>query len=474
VSVPYSQSIPLSHRAEARTSVRARRLEVPIGGHGWGSALLARFTVVFSLHTISWVAPFQVQSLGIFRYNDLGAIALSQSLPIFPDRDANMRFYQHFVPLVVALIWLLLDRKRKHEVLIHEVGRLMARYSIAAILAMYGFEKTFGAQGSSTYITNSRLLQPFGDQTRQFTVFTWLGHSIIYENFAALVELSPLMLIPFRRTATIGAMLALAACVNVFIVNTGHWNNGLSLTPIGMIALPIVLLIPYGKRFTQFFLGKPAEPMVLGYLTPPGWWWRVAAVTKAVVVPWGFVAANHFYFAAGPHAWMSTLGGLYRVESFERNGRTEFLGAEYPNRWREVAIGRYGGDVTIATVDGTMMNLYVQITPDPNDKTMGSGGADWARRTSERTGELPISGVDLGGLEREKKFDFTRKGSLRWVHEKPDEVRLSGVVLGDTVVARLTRVPTDTMPIYRYRWYPEEWRRRFATWMRAHGVVYPY
>jgi hypothetical protein len=46
-------------------------------------------------------------------------------------------------------------------------------------------------------------------------------------------------------------------------------------------------------------------------------------------------------------------------------------------------------------------------------------------------------------------------------------------VAGDTISAVLKRVDFESMPLFSHRWYPENWRVKFALWMRAHGVVYP-
>jgi hypothetical protein len=465
----------------AREAATARRLEVPLGGHGWGWSLLSRYTILFCLHTISWVLPFEIIPRWLYAYSDLGTRYLMEHFPIFPVRDGNLRFYEHLLPLVLGAIWLLLDRKRKYEVQLQEIGRVMARYSIAGILAAYGLEKTFGAQGSHTYVTYHGYTLPYGVLWRQYAIFQWLGHSIIYENFAALVELLPLFLMPFRRTATWGALVAFAACLNVYIVNTGHWDWGLSLTPIAMIIIPIVLLIPHTKRFAQLFLGKPVEPLVVGYLTPPKWYWPVAGLAKMIFIPMTMYHHNHFVFAAGSQQWESTLGGIYRVESFTRNGKAEPFAAEYPKRWREVAIGRYVQDITVGTIDGAVYNAFVEMPQRVEARMSGGGlasdsaGARWVDSTSKPSGTITVLGMQFEGLEVEKRYDSKpEKKVFRFEHPSPGDVTLSGVFLGDTVTAQLRRVPTDTMPLYRYRWYPERWRGELAGWMRRHGVIYPY
>jgi hypothetical protein len=463
---------------------------VPIGGDGWGWGLLARFTLMFGLFTNLAHLPINPLSPWLFKISYGLTTYLADTFRILPHEEANGRFYQHFVPFAIAAIWLMLDRKRKREVLIHEVGQVLARYGIAYILSSYALEKTFGLQGSGTYLSYGGLLPLYGAMTRQFATFLWLGHSLIYENFAALVELAPLMLIPFRRVAVWGAIVAFMACLNVFIVNTGHWNVSLSLTPIAMVAMPIALLIPHTKRFFQLFIGQPVEPLRVGYLTPPSWYWPVGAITKTVVIVWSLYSHNHFEFAGGHYSHVSALGGLYEVERFTRNGRVEPLAAEFPERWREVAIGRAAGELSFLTVDGKRVSLGVQgPLPTQPERLPETYGKRWAAKTSEPEGDLPFVGPgQTTGLEHGTMIPTTRKqaaerlkkpwkperGTLHYTHPTPGEVTLSGVIGTDTIEARLRRKPIDSLPLYRHRWYPEHWRNVFASWMREHGVIYPF
>jgi hypothetical protein len=480
-------ALPQIATNDRAVDTRARRLEVPIGGYGWGWGLLARWMIVFGLHAVTWFLPIWEIAPWYGTISDLGTRYMVDHFPIFPVHDGNLRFYQHFIPLVAAAIWLLLDRKRKHEVLLHEIARVIARYAAAGALSSYALEKTFGAQGTHTYVNYQGYVPPYGEVWRQYGVFIWLGHSIIYENFAAFVELVPIFLVPFRRLATLGALILFMACFNVYIVNTGHWDWGLSLTPIAFIAVPIVLLLPYTKRFTQYFLGRPVEPMVVGYLTPPRWYFWTGAAWKGIYIVMMLYLHNHFYFA-GRQQWESPLGGIYKVESFTQNGKLEPMAAEYPERWREVAIGRYVQDITVARVDNTMFHATAVTGPlEGNGLESDSAASRWIRSTSTGDGDLHFKAVDKTGTMafmaylRDRSirsarayYDPDASFDLHYVHPSHDNVTVSGVVLGDTITAQLRRIPMDTMPFLRYRWYPEHWRGAFAGWMRRHGVIYPY
>jgi hypothetical protein len=466
----------------------ARRLVVPIGGTGWGWGLLARFTLIFSVVFVLQFFPSNPVTPWLSNFGYRFPQSLAERFPIFPADVANTHLYRHLIPLVLAAIWLLLDRKRKHDVLIHEVGRLLARYGIACMLTAYALEKTFSLQGSGHYLAFSGYHLPYGAQLRQIALFYWLGHSLIYENFAALVEILPLFLVPFRRLQTWSALVALAACFGVFVANTGHWNNDLAMTPVGMAALPVAVLLPHTKRFFQLFTGRVAEPMAVGYLTPPAAYWWIAGPFKVLVVLWTLYTRNQLDASAGHYAYVSTLGGVYEVEQFSRNGKVEPLTAEYPNRWREVSIGRGAGSVAGITVDGELTQYMVMPDPpDPRDKLPEYGVRRWTEKTSGLEGDLRYMGIGTTGLEhgtihipsraeiakRMKEPYRPDTGTIHYMHPTDDQVTLSGIMKGDTIVARLRRVSMDSWPLLRHRWYPEHWRNAFAQWMREQGVVYP-
>jgi hypothetical protein len=476
-------AIPHAAGAAAPAATEGRRLEVPVGGTSWVWALWGRWAFLFSLTGLAWLTPQFLGGFRLYSYLDWGVPWFISHYPLHSSPEVSLRIYQHVVPLVIAALWLLLDRKRKHEAFIHEAGQTLARYTIAFILSSYSLEKTFGGQGSGVYTAYSTLLGGYGVVTRSYGLKVWLGHSIIYENFAAFVEMVPLMLAPFRRTAPYSALIALAACVNVWVVNTGHWNLALGLTPIAMIMLPVFVLAPHAKRYWQLFTGQPAEPTVYLSVTPPKIYWWARIPGKVWVVFYGLSMHTHF-FAAAPDYYTSELGGLYRVETFTRNGKVEPLAAEYPHRWREVVLGRQADEFAILTVDDEKIEYRFDNYSafDPNDRRSEHAIEKWTKMTAAPEGDLPYGGGVRTGLEygteivgdrykRPWPTEWQQKGlMLHYARRSPDEVTISTVIKGDTIQAQLRRVDFEAMPLYRHRLYPEPWRGRFAIWMRDHGI----
>src|SRR5262249_38069889 len=129
-----------------------------------------------------------------------------------------------FLALVVALVWARLDRRKTHEGWIQEGFFLVARFVVASELLGYGIGNKLGVHFS---FGPPALITPFGEHSDY--AFEWLGYSPAFDIFAGIAEVSGAVFLLFRRTMTLGAILATAAMVNVFAVTVEGWGPG-SLT----------------------------------------------------------------------------------------------------------------------------------------------------------------------------------------------------------------------------------------------------
>jgi hypothetical protein len=302
-------------------------------------------------------------------------------------------------------------------------------------------------------------VSPYGDQWGNTTMMTWLGYSTIYEHFAAWIEIGSGLLLAFRRTATIGAVLYMAALINVWVVNTGYGEIGLMTTPFHFMPFAIFLLAPEVKRLGRFFLGLPADPQQAGLIMPPLWWHRSGLVLKAVVIPWimwkyidGHITLAQDYVRKSP------IGGLYTVDYFERNGREEPLAYEYPKRWRNVAVGRVGEDITAIRVDDVREHILL-------------GPGFWRDEPAHQQviatrppeGDIPVTGHFVIPWGEKTKWGKRDAGKLHYSRTESGDLTFSGRVDEDTLLVRLKRVPLDTLPFFKHRFYLNNWRHVFWT-----------
>jgi hypothetical protein len=211
--------------------------------------------------------------------------------------------------------------------------------------------------------------------------------------------------------------------------------------------------------------------MTFDVLHPPAWFRYGAIAVKAVMIPWLIYSevGSSWYHGKAVHTY-SPLTGVYRVEEFERNGVLEPVAAEYPDRWREVAIASLGSSV------GVMSDIYVRtvgerkiamsvVWPGVTQDLMGedrmlrvrlANAEKRVKMTAAPEGDLPLMGSrvrELGGPppKWEKPHDA---GALHYRRTGDSVVSLEGTVEGQKLRVKLRRVAIDTLPYFRFRWKP--------------------
>ena len=135
--------------------------------------------------------------------------------------DTTLAYIQNLLfvvsALVIALAWSVLDRKRPNYATLHAWLRLMVRYTVAFTLFSYGLGKVFPLQFRTPNLL--RLLEPYGDFSPMGALWWFMGASTAYIIFSGVCEVLGGLLLVFRRTATLGALVSFAVLLNVMVLN---------------------------------------------------------------------------------------------------------------------------------------------------------------------------------------------------------------------------------------------------------------
>lgn len=161
---------------------------------------------------------------------------------------------------VGAFVWTLADRRRTEYGRLHEWLRIYCRFAVAILMVGYGMQKILVTQADYPP-SPSALLTPTGFLDPQTFFFTYLGASRVYQVFAGSVELLAGVLLLFRRTAILGALLTCAAMTNVVVVN---WAFHIPMYRISLAALVLAafLLIPHSHRLIEVLVfGRAVGPI---------------------------------------------------------------------------------------------------------------------------------------------------------------------------------------------------------------------
>lgn len=119
------------------------------------------------------------------------------------------------------------------------------RYSLALALMGYGAIKILMQQMPEPDAV--RLTTPFGELSPMGLLWAFTGASRTYEIFGGLAEFIPGVLLVFRRTTLIGAMLAVPVMVNVVLLNFAY-DVPVKLYSLHLLVMSLAVIAPNMHR----------------------------------------------------------------------------------------------------------------------------------------------------------------------------------------------------------------------------------
>lgn len=174
--------------------------------------------------------------------------------------DTSYNWAANYFMLVVAgigaAIWSVIDRKRKSYRQLNYLLCLFIRYSLALIAIGYGMDKVFALQ--MPFPLMSQLATPLGDLLPMRFSWLFIGYSTPYQVFSGVMEVLVAVLLLYRRTATLGTLIATAVFINVMMLNLCY-DIPVKLFSMNLVLLCLYLLANEYRRIACFFvLNKPA------------------------------------------------------------------------------------------------------------------------------------------------------------------------------------------------------------------------
>lgn len=247
---------------------------------------------------------------------------------------------------LAAVVWSALDRKRPHYQELNGWLRILVRYQLAGIMIGYGLAKMIKNQFPFPFPI--RLEEKVGDLSPMGLLWTFMGYSTPYTFFAGAGEVAGAVLLYFRRTTTLGALILAAMLANVVALNFSY-DVPVKLYSSYLLLLAIFLLVPdLGRLGRVLVLNQPAPP---ADLRPP---YRARGLVALGYLLKAGLAAMAIYQSASmnleahesPSKPAAGLSGAWKVEEFVRAGVTVPPLAGDASRWRmvfvtEVAWGRF-------------------------------------------------------------------------------------------------------------------------------------
>lgn len=237
--------------------------------------------------------------------------------------------------LVATLVWSLLDRKRGQYAALFRWFRVVVRFALGATLLTYGIVKIFPLQMSPPGYY--RLLEPYGSFSPMGVLWASIGAAPGYELFAGCAEFLGGALVLFPRTAILGALIALADATQVFLLNMTY-DVPVKILSGTLILLALLVLAPEAQRLWDTAVrNRPVAPSPHFTLCRSRRANRIAVgvqVLVALFLIFGNIWAGAKMFHARPP--QSPLAGLWKVETFTRNGQPRPPLVTDVQRWQHI------------------------------------------------------------------------------------------------------------------------------------------
>lgn len=151
--------------------------------------------------------------------------------------------------LIIALIWSAMDKKKYHPKLFYYLHTL-TRYYLAFSLLAYGISKVFYNQ---FFIPDWGFVTKLSDLVPQHVLWSFMASSRSYQFFGGLMEIIPALLLLFRKTSALGALLAIAVLINILMLNIGY-DVSLKLILFHLLLFGVFVLAPNLKKLFRLFV----------------------------------------------------------------------------------------------------------------------------------------------------------------------------------------------------------------------------
>jgi hypothetical protein len=340
--------------------------------------------------------------------------------------------------VMATLIWSVVDRRRTDYGALHSWARIWLRYALALCMLTFGSVKVLMVQFESPGY--GRLIQPLGEMSPMSLLWTFMGFSASYSSFTGVTEVLAGMLLFFRRTTTLGALVVTAIMTNVLMLNLSY-DVPVKLGAAHLLFLAVVLLLPDLRRLLDFFvLNRPVAASDLGpYLASPKWEGILCGIkvflicTLLTYLSWDTYGAYKQHLGkilSNPEA----PEGWYHIVSIKKDGKEVPALTLDECRWKTFFLR--SGYVGLRGVDGSLRRFKAEGDPalsevtlypvdHKNERLPGAPTVGSLKLSVTQDGLASLKGVlnehqIEADMRRENPVDFPLMSrGFHWISESP-------------------------------------------------------
>src|SRR5258706_6871036 len=245
------------------------------------------------------------------------------------------------IALAGGLLWAALDRKRLRYERAYKLFRIYLRYMLAAAMISYGAMKVIQSQFAPP--TLDRLVEPFGSASPLGILWAFMGVSNAYNFFTGAIELASGLLLTFRRTTLLGALIAVGAMANVVALNYSY-DVSVKLYSTQLLLEALVLVAPDARRlldlliFNRVVAAGEVRPLFRRRALETG-----SLVARTLLVAWFVVFTLQWVVDTSKLARIdqqSPLRGVWEVDELTDNGVARPPLTQDAPRWRRALLDK--------------------------------------------------------------------------------------------------------------------------------------
>lgn len=310
-----------------------------------------------------------------------------------------------FYALLITIGWSLVDKNKRVYKNLLSTFLIFIRYYLALQLFTYGFSKVFKWQ---FYLPEpNTLFTTLGQTPKDLLYWSTMGSSKAYTMFNGIVEVIAALLLLFRKTVLIGALLVFGIMINVVAINFS-FDISVKLYSLFLLLLSCILIAPFAKQLYRFIiLHQPAKIYTAPYFSGAKNKWYVVikliAIATIILDPlYLYIKENNFN---DDRAERPLLHGAYEVQSVIVNDTV--LPVTEKGRWKRFFVHRRGYFITQYENDGMQdyelqydtTNKYLVLTTYENKETYNLHYQQLSNDTLFLQGEWERNNIEIKAVK---------------------------------------------------------------------------
>lgn len=286
-------------------------------------------------------------------------------VPLNGSGDTSWGWAQLWMLLTIAavgcIIWSIIDRKRTSYERLNYWTCLFTRYYVALVALSYGIIKLFALQ--MPFPNLSQLATPLGDFLPMRLSWMFIGYSQPYQFFSGAMEVLAALLLLYRKTVTLGVLMACAVFTNVMVLNLSY-DIPVKIYSAEIVFFCLFLLANEIKRIVNFFiLNKPAATSSIYQFPYKVKWMRITRIVlklvfigATIIMP--FIDSYKRYQSSQKETNTAPLKkGIYEVTVFAVNHDSIPALTSDTMRWQDMIFDQGNGG-SMLTADSAFIHRY--------------------------------------------------------------------------------------------------------------------